>query len=67
MPDDQEVDKDQEAEYKMLTYLLEQKNATWCQQFKQAVMLGPTIDADENAVDDITGFEAATHFTGMTW
>lgn len=67
MPDDQEIDKEQEAEYKMLTYLLEQKNATWGQQFKQAVMLGPTLDPEADDIDDITGFEAASHFFGMIW
>merc|ERR1711957_868920 len=57
VPDDAEIDKDQEAEYKYLNYLLEQKNATWGQQFKNAVCLGPALDAEGDDMDDITGLE----------
>lgn len=67
VPDDAEIDKDQEAEYKYLNYLLEQKNATWGQQFKNAVCLGPALDAEGDDLDDITGFECFCHFFGMGW
>lgn len=67
MPDDAEIDKDQEAEYKYLNYLLEQKNATWGQQFKNAVCLGPALDAEGDDLDDITGYECFCHFFAMGW
>lgn len=34
---------------------------TWGYQFKQATMLGPTID-DEGVLDEVTGIEATMHF-----
>jgi len=67
VPDDAEIDKDQEAEYKYLNYLLEQKNATWGQQFKNAVCLGPALDAEGDDLDEVTGGECIFHFLSMGW
>lgn len=67
MPDDAEIDKEQEAEYKYLNYLLEQKNATWGQQFKNAVCLGPALDNEGDDLDDITGMECFCHFFAIGW
>lgn len=50
----------------MLEYLLQQKDATWGQQFKNAVMLGPTIDED-NMVEDIGYSEAVMHLLTIGW
>jgi len=52
-----------------LNYLLEQKNATWGQQFKNAVCLGPAIDVDAKGddLDDVTGYECFIHFWSMGW
>lgn len=52
-----------------MNYLLEQKNATWGQQFKNAVCLGPAIDVDAKGddLDDVTGYECFIHFWSMGW
>lgn len=50
----------------MLEFLLQRKEPTWCQQFKIAVMLGPTVD-DENNMDDVVGKEAFVHFLAIGW
>ena len=50
----------------MLEYLLQQRDANWGQQFKNAVMLGPTIDED-NMVEDIGASEAVLHFLTIGW
>jgi solute carrier family 8 (sodium/calcium exchanger) len=50
----------------MLEYILQQKEATWAQQFKIAVILGPTID-EENEMDEVTGFAAFSHFIAIGW
>lgn len=65
MPDNQTEDVDK-AQQKMLEYILQQKQATWGQQFKNAIMLGPTIDED-NAVDDISYVDAVLHVLSITW
>jgi len=66
VPDDKGIDQEDEIQQKMLEYLLQQKEATWGQQFKNAVMLGPTIDED-NMVEDIGGVEAFMHFLTIGW
>jgi len=50
----------------MLEYIIQQREATWLQQFKLAIMLGPTID-EENTYDDVTGKEAFIHFMSLGW
>lgn len=50
----------------MLEYILQQKEATWAQQFKLAVMLGPTID-EENNMEEIEGSQAIYHFFAIGW
>jgi solute carrier family 8 (sodium/calcium exchanger) len=39
---------------------------TWGQQFKNAVMLGPQID-EENNIEDVTFMEAFGHFAVIGW
>lgn len=50
----------------MLRYFLVNKKLTWCQKFKAAVKLGPTIDEDDN-VDDVTCGEAFMHLLTVPW
>lgn len=64
--DDEEENAEDKMQQKMLEYLLQQKEATWAQQFKIAVMLGPSID-EENQIDDVTGQEALFHFFAIGW
>lgn len=45
--DDQLVEAT-EIQQKWINYLMEQKEISWAQQFKLAVMLGPSIDEDNN-------------------
>lgn len=51
---------------KMIDFFINQRNPTWSDQFKNAVQLGPTIDEDDN-FDDVTLFEAFTHFATIGW
>lgn len=50
----------------MLEYILQQKQATWGQQFKNAIMLGPTIDED-NSLEDISYQDAILHVLSISW
>lgn len=36
-------------------------------QFKNACLLGPTIDEDGGMIDDVTPFEAVSHFFLIFW
>ena len=67
VPDDTEFNKEQEAEYKMLNYLIESRNMSWSKQFKVALILGPSLDAEGDDVDDVDGSEACIHFISMGW
>ena len=46
--------------------MLARKDPSWCQQFKIAVMLGPTLD-DENNMEDVDGQEAFCQFLAIGW
>ena len=52
---------------KLLEYYLSQKDVTWGQQFKNAIMLGPQIDQDNFILEDVSGFEAFSHFISIGW
>ena len=57
---------DDEAE-KLLTYFLQQREPSWSQQFKNAVMLGPQIDQDNLIVERPSLSEALFHFATIGW
>ena len=40
---------------------------TWGAQFKNAVMLGPSIDEEDMIIDEVTLMEAINHFLCITW
>ena len=44
---------------------MSQKDPTWAQQFKNAVMLGPQFDEDNLILEDVDGFDAFCHFTAI--
>ena len=67
VPDDTEFNKDQEAEFKMLNYLIESRNMSWAKQFKVALILGPSLEAEGEDVDDVDGSDALMHFLSMGW
>jgi solute carrier family 8 (sodium/calcium exchanger) len=67
VPDNEEVDEQQEAEFKMLNFLLDQQEASWSGQFKKALILGPSLDSEEGDIDEIDGEEAFFHFWAMGW
>jgi|DEB0MinimDraft_12_1074336.scaffolds.fasta_scaffold10474_2 hypothetical protein len=48
MSDDEE---DQDDGEKMLQYFVQSREPSWSQQFKNAVMLGPSIDQDNFIID----------------
>jgi len=64
--DSEESSKEDKLQQKMLEYILQQKEATWAQQFKIAVILGPTID-DDNEMDEVSGGAAFYHFIAIGW
>jgi len=52
----------------MLNYLLDQQEESWSGQFKKALILGPSLNAEEEGdIDEIDGEEAFFHFWGMGW
>ena len=63
--DDQLVAAD-EIQQKYINYLLEQKEVSWCDQFKVACMLGPQIDED-NQIEMPDCSEALLHFLSIGW
>lgn len=52
---------------KLLHYYSEQKNPSWSLQFKQAVMLSPTVDEDNLIVEQVSFEDAMMHFITMFW
>jgi len=63
-PQSQATDKAiEEQRAEMVKHFLQgdANEISWCYQFIQATMLGPTID-DEGAIDEVTGMEAVMHF-----
>lgn len=55
------------AEQKLLQYLIDSKEPSWTQQFKNAVMLGPQIDDDDMVVVQVGLGEAIFHFLLIGW
>jgi solute carrier family 8 (sodium/calcium exchanger) len=51
----------------MLNYLIESRNMSWSKQFKVALILGPSMDAEGEDVDDVDGADACMHFLSMGW
>ena len=67
IPEDKAEDQKEVHEHQMLMkYFMDSKNVSWGDQFKNAVMLGPSISED-NTVDDVTCGEAIMHFLTMPW
>ena len=52
---------------KMIDYFIQQKNPTWAQQFKTAVMLCPSVDEDDLIVEEVGLGEALNHFATIGW
>ena len=52
---------------KLIEYYLSQQEPTWKQQFKNAVMLGPSIDEDNLILEDVSLSEAMSHFCAIGW
>lgn len=51
----------------MIEFYLAQRDPTWSQQFKNAVMLGPTLDEEDMMVQDISLYQAIVHFCSIGW
>jgi len=63
----EDIDKEAIQEEKLLQYFLESKEPSWGQQFKNAVMLGPSIDEDDLIVANVQLGEALLHFGLIGW
>ena len=55
-----------EEREKMIDFFISHKEIGWCEQFKAACMLGPSVDEDI-IVKDVDCTEALLHFLGMPW
>ena len=62
--EDEDVNEEHE---KMMEYFMATREANWGQQFKNAVLLGPSIDEDNLIVDHVTLYEGLSHFASMFW
>ena len=63
----EDLNKNEEAQKKLIEFFLNQRDPTWTQQFKNAVMLGPTLDEDDMMLQDIDLYEALYHFVAIGW
>ena len=63
----EEAEQEMEDKNKLIEYFLSQREPTWLGQFKAAVMLGPSIDEDNLIVEEISGYEAFSHFLTIGW
>lgn len=67
VPDSKDSDLEREKQAKtIIDMVLSNRNPTWGQQFKNAIILGPTIDEDD-MIDDVTCCEGFTHLLTMPW
>lgn len=51
----------------MIEFYLAMQEPTWAQLFKNAVLLGPVIDEEENEITEVDGWEAYCHFLQIGW
>jgi len=51
----------------LLEYFFEQQEPTWKQQFKNALMLGPSLDEDDMVINQPSLMDALFHFSLITW
>lgn len=59
--------KNEEEHYDLINYFMGQKKPTWSSQFMQAIQLSPTVDEDHLIVEEVTLYEAMSHFATMFW
>jgi solute carrier family 8 (sodium/calcium exchanger) len=62
-----DAEKQEDERQRLLEFYLSQKDPTWGQQFKNAVMLGPQIDEDNLVLEDVEAFDAFSHFLTIFW
>lgn len=51
----------------MLSFYLKNEEIGYFEQFKEAVMLGPSLDEETNLVTDPSCGDVLLHFLGMPW
>lgn len=62
-----EEDKNAASQRKLIEFYLAMQEPTWMQQFKNAVLLGPVIDEEDNELQEVDGWEAWCHFLQIGW
>ena len=62
-----DAEKQEDERQKLLEFYLQQKDPTWGQQFKNAIMLGPQIDEDNLILEDVAAMDAVHHFLTIFW
>jgi len=62
-----DAEKQEDERQKLLEFYLQQKDPTWGQQFKNAIMLGPQIDEDNLILEDVAAMDAVYHFLTIFW
>lgn len=63
----EEDEKFEDDRQKLIEYYLLAKEPSWSQQFKNACMLGPTFDADNLILEEVSASDAAYHFLTIFW
>lgn len=63
---DTEEDLNKIRQKDILKYYENITHPTWCGQFRNAIVYGPTID-DMGVIDEVTGWEAFYHFITIPW
>ena len=67
IPDTKDISLEKEEEQKNLVkYFMNQDEPNYCQQFLDAISLGPSLDEEGN-IDDVTPGEAIFHFFAIGW
>lgn len=61
-----DIDAEQKENQQLLMFFMNSKNPSWASQFKNAIMLGPTIE-DDMEIDHVELMEAIMHFVCIFW
>lgn len=63
----EDMTANEESQRRLVEFFFAQRDATWTQQFKNAVMCGPVLDEEDMTLDDIDLYEALFHFAAIGW
>lgn len=61
-----QIAKEVEGRKDIVNYFVRLRQPTYCERFRNAIMLGPQMDEVE-IVDEVTSWEAFMHFVCLPW